>query len=188
MNTKAKLFLLSGIAILIIMIDQYSKYIIRTDPYWQYIDLIPGWLGFHYTLNPGMALGIDLLSTPVVSSISILAALGIITFVLYHLKSSTTGYVALMGLVIGGAFGNIIDRLFLGPIQGHEGLLQGRVVDFIHFYFQVGDTPVFPYIFNVADMAISTAIITLLIFHKRLMPDEVTPPTPSETVLEQKTE
>lgn len=188
MNTKAKLILLSGIALLIIIIDQYSKYIIRTDPYWQYVDLIPGWLGFHYTLNPGMALGIDLLSTPVVSSISIIAALGIIAFVLYHLKSSTTGYVALMGLVIGGAFGNIIDRLFLGPIQGHEGLLQGRVVDFIHFYLQVGDTPVFPYIFNVADMAISTAIVTLLIFHKRLMPDEVTLPTPSETVSEQKTE
>lgn len=188
MNTKAKLMLLSGIALLIVMLDQYTKYIVRTDPYWQYVDLIPGWLGFHYTLNPGMALGIDLLSTPIVSSISILAAMGIIAYVLYNLKSSTTGYVALMGLVIGGAFGNIIDRLFLGPVQGYEGVLQGRVVDFIHFYAQVGDTPVFPYIFNIADMAISTAIITLLIFHKRLMPEELTPQEPKVAVSEQKQE
>jgi len=187
-NTKAKLTLLSGIALLIILLDQYSKYIIRTNPYWQYVDLIPGWLGFHYTLNPGMALGIDLLSTPVVSSISIFAAIGIIVYVLYHLKTSTTGYVVLMGLVIGGAFGNIIDRLFLGPVQGYQGILQGRVVDFIHFYFQFGDTPVFPYIFNIADMAISTAIITLLIFHKRLMPEEATPQDPKETASAQQPE
>jgi len=172
-SIKSKIGLFSLMIGIVIVLDQWSKYIVRTDASWHYVDVIPGWLGFHYTLNPGMAMGIDLLSTPVVSMISITAAFLILGYVLYNLKAATTGYVVLMGLVIGGAFGNIIDRIFLGPVQGHEGMLQGRVVDFIHFYYQIGDTAVFPYIFNVADMAISVSLVTLIIFHKRFMPDAV---------------
>jgi len=159
---------------IVIVLDQWTKYVVRTDASWQYVDVIPGWLGFHYTLNPGMAMGIDLVSTPIVSMISITAAFLILGYVLYNIKAATTGYVVLMGLVIGGAFGNIIDRVFLGSIQGYDGILQGRVVDFIHFYYQIGDTAVFPYIFNVADMAISVSLVTLIIFHKRFLPDDVT--------------
>lgn len=158
---------------IVIVLDQWTKYVVRTDASWQYVDVIPGWLGFHYTLNPGMAMGIDLVSTPIVSMISITAAFLILGYVMYNIKSATTGYVVLMGLVIGGAFGNIIDRIFLGPVQGFEGFLQGHVVDFIHFYYQIGDTAVFPYIFNVADMAISVSLVTLIIFHKRFLPDDV---------------
>jgi signal peptidase II len=169
---RSKIGLFSGMIALVLILDQITKYIVRTNPYWQYVDLIPGWLGFHYTLNPGMALGIDVLTTPMVSMVSITAALLIMGYVIYNIKEATTGYVVLMGLVMGGAFGNITDRIFLGPVQGHEGILQGRVVDFIHFYAQIGDTPIFPYIFNVADMAISVSLITLIIFHKRFMPEE----------------
>jgi signal peptidase II len=169
---RSKIGLFSGMIALVLILDQITKYIVRTNPYWQYVDLIPGWLGFHYTLNPGMALGIDLLTTPMVSMVSITAALLIMGYVIYNMKEATTGYVVLMGLVMGGAFGNITDRIFLGPVQGHEGILQGRVVDFIHFYAQIGNTPIFPYIFNVADMAISVSLITLIIFHKRFMPEE----------------
>jgi signal peptidase II len=158
---------------IVIVLDQWTKYVVRTDTSWQYVDVIPGWLGFHYTLNPGMAMGIDLVSTPIVSMISITAAFLIVGYVMYNIKTATTGYVVLMGLVIGGAFGNIIDRIFLGPVQGFEGFLQGHVVDFIHFYYQIGDTAVFPYIFNVADMAISVSLVTLIIFHKRFLPDDV---------------
>lgn len=169
---RSKIGLFSSMIALVLILDQITKYIIRTNPNWQYTDLIPGWLGFHYTLNPGMALGIDLLTTPMVSMVSITAALLIMGYVIYNIKEATTGYVVLMGLVMGGAFGNITDRIFLGPVQGFEGILQGRVVDFIHFYAQIGDTPIFPYIFNVADMAISVSLITLIIFHKRFMPEE----------------
>jgi len=170
---------------IVVVLDQWTKYIVRTDASWQYVDVIPGWLGLHYTLNPGMAMGIDLVSTPIVSMISITAAFLILGYVLYNIKAATTGYVVLMGLVIGGAFGNIIDRIFLGSIQGYDGILQGRVVDFIHFYYQIGDTAVFPYIFNVADMAISVSLVTLIIFHKRFLPDNVKEPeTDSKTEAE----
>lgn len=173
LTTGKKGALFSAMASVVIILDQFTKYKVRTDPSWQYLDLIPGWLGFHYILNPGMAMGIDVLSTPTVSMISIIAALLILGYVFYTIKTATTGYVVLMGLVIGGAFGNIIDRIFLGNVQGYEGMLQGRVVDFIHFYYRIGDFDVFPYIFNVADMAISVSLVTLIIFHKRFMPEPI---------------
>jgi len=173
LTTGKKIALFFTMAGLVVILDQLTKYKVRTDPSWQYLDLIPGWLGFHYTLNPGMAMGIDVLTTPMVSMISITAAMLILGYVFYTMKTATTGYVILMGLVIGGAFGNIIDRIFLGSIQGFEGILQGRVVDFIHFYYRIGDFDVFPYIFNVADMAISVSLVTLIIFHKRFMPEPI---------------
>lgn len=157
-------------AVLVIGIDQYTKWLIRTTPELHRLDIIDGWLSFYYTQNSGMAMGIDLLSTPVISSISILATIGIISYLIYTLKKSPTGYLIMMGLVVGGALGNIIDRLIMGYIEGYGGLLEGHVVDFIHFNLVVNDWPVFPYIFNVADIAISVSIISLLIFNKKLLP------------------
>ncbi|MEX0594327.1 MAG: signal peptidase II, partial [Balneolaceae bacterium] len=46
----------------------------------------------------------------------------------------------------------------------------GHVIDFIHFNLELWDRPVFPYIFNVADIAITTSIIVMLLFHNRIMP------------------
>lgn len=119
-----------------------------------------------------MALGMDWLSTPVISSIAIVATIGILTYVLLNLSQATYAYLVCMGLILGGALGNIMDRIFMGIIGGYGGVLDGHVVDFIHFNLEIGETPVFPYIFNVADIAISTSIIILLLFHKKIMPVE----------------
>lgn len=119
-----------------------------------------------------MAMGIDLLSTPVISSISILATIGILIYLLYSMEKAGIGYLIFMGLIIGGALGNISDRIFMGIIEGYGGVLHGHVVDFIHFNLEIKGTPVFPYIFNVADIAISVSIVTLLIFSKKLFPHE----------------
>lgn len=119
-----------------------------------------------------MALGMDWLSTPVISSIAIIATIGILFYVLFNLGQATYAYLVCMGLILGGALGNIMDRIFMGIIGGYGGVLDGHVVDFIHFNLEIGDTPVFPYIFNVADVAISTSIIILLLFHKKIMPVE----------------
>lgn len=158
--------------ILVLILDQVSKYLVRTSPDLQRMDLIEGWLAFNFTKNPGMALGMDWLSTPVISSIAILATLGILFYVLFNLGQATYAYLVCMGLILGGALGNIMDRIFMGIIGGYGGVLDGHVVDFIHFNLTIGETPVFPYIFNVADIAISTSIIILLLFHKKIMPVE----------------
>lgn len=168
--------------VIVVIIDQITKYKVRTDPGLHYYEIIEGWLAFNFTKNPGMALGMDWLSTPVISSIAIFATIAIIGYILYNLSSANFGYLLCMGLIVGGAIGNIIDRIFMGIVGGYGGVLDGHVVDFIHFTLRINDWPVFPYIFNVADMAISTSIIVLLIFHKKLMPETVEEVEPAEKV------
>ncbi len=114
-----------------------------------------------------MALGIDVLSTPVISVIAILAVTGILIYIIKNIGKTNTGYLICMGLIVGGAFGNIADRIFMAQLGGYGGILEGHVVDFIYFSLKIGDWTVFPYIFNVADVAISTSIILLLVFNKR---------------------
>ncbi|MFV1882956.1 MAG: signal peptidase II [Balneola sp.] len=170
--TSKKLLALFVPAAIVVAIDQWTKYIIRTTPELHRMDIIEGWLSFYYTQNDGMAMGIDIFSTPVISAISIIATIGILSYLLYTIDKAPIGYLIFMGLVIGGALGNITDRLTMGYIEGYGGLLDGHVVDFIFFNLELFDRTVFPYIFNVADVAISTSIISLLVFNKKLMPHE----------------
>jgi signal peptidase II len=170
--TRAKLLALFTPAVIVIAIDQWTKWIVRTTPELHRYDIIEGWLMFYYTKNDGMALGIDIFDTHIVSLISITATIGIIAYLLYTIKESPISYLLLMSLVIGGAFGNIIDRLTMAYVGGYGGLLDGHVVDFIFFYLKVFDKTLFPYIFNVADIAISVSIFTLLIFNKKFFPNE----------------
>ena len=157
--------------LVVLVIDQITKQWVRTTPDLHHVNLIDGWLAFNFTKNPGMAMGMDWLSTPMISIVAIVATIAIITYILFTLKSANLSYLFCMGLILGGALGNITDRLFMAIIGGYGGVLDGHVVDFIHFNLEVWDTPVFPYIFNVADIAITTSIIAMLLFHKTIMPE-----------------
>lgn len=173
MSVRAKkLSVLFLPALFVLVLDQITKYMIRTNSSLHRLEIIEGWLAFNFTKNPGMALGMDWLSTQTISIIAIIATIGIVVYILYTLNRANFAYLFCMGLIIGGALGNITDRIFMGLIGGYGGVLHGHVVDFIHFTLQIGDRAVFPYIFNVADMAISTSIIILLLFHKKIMPIE----------------
>lgn len=171
--TNQKLAALFVPAVVVLVLDQVTKWLIRTTPELQNKVLIEGWLQFYFTKNPGMALGIDILSTPVISVIAILAVTGILIYTFMHIGAATKGYLICMGLIVGGAFGNITDRIFMALIMDYGGVLEGHVVDFIYFSLQIGDWTVFPYIFNVADIAISCSIILLLIFNKRFFISEL---------------
>jgi signal peptidase II len=173
---KKKLLVLFVPAVIVLILDQITKQMVLRSPSLQRMEIIEGWLAFNFTKNPGMALGMDWLSTPVISVIAITATIGIVVYILFTLNKANYAYLACMGLIVGGALGNISDRIFMGIKGGYGGVLEGHVVDFIHFTLTIGDWAVFPYIFNVADVAISTSIIILLIFHKRIMPvDEPAP-------------
>jgi len=154
-----------------VVLDQWSKYVVRTTPALHRETLIEGWLSFTFIKNPGMAMGIDLLPTPVISVIAVLATIAITGYVWRYLGRSNALYLTCMGLVVGGALGNILDRIFMGLIGGYGGVFDGHVVDFIHFTLEIAGRPVFPYIFNVADVAISVSIILMLLFHKTILPD-----------------
>lgn len=168
-------------AVIVLILDQITKYLVRTNPNLHRHEIIEGWLAFNFTKNPGMALGMDWLSTPVISTVAIIATIGIITYILMNLKQANSAYLICMGLIVGGALGNITDRLFMARIGGYGGVLDGHVVDFIHFTLRIGDWAVFPYIFNVADIAISTSIILILLFHKKILPVDELPAAESET-------
>lgn len=167
---RSKIIAFAVPIVIVVILDQLTKHWVRLSPNLHNWDIIPGWLSLNYTQNPGMALGMRWASTEVISVIAIVATLGILTYVLYNRHQANRGYLFCMGLVLGGAFGNIIDRLVMANIESYGGVLQGHVVDFIHFDLVISGYPVFPYIFNVADIAISTAIIAMILFHKRIMP------------------
>lgn len=177
-----KLFFLFIPALIIWVVDQITKHVVRYSLELHRFDIIEGWLAFNYTQNPGMALGMDWLSTPVISSVAILATIGILAYILKTLNVANLSYLFCMGLILGGALGNITDRLVMGIIEGYGGVLHGHVIDFIHFNLTINNTAVFPYIFNVADLAISTSIIAMLLFHKKIMPVDRDEPDDTENV------
>ena len=177
-------------AAIVVILDQWSKTVVRSSPELHRLTLIDGWLAFNYTTNPGMAMGISFAPTFVISIIAIIATIAIIWYTISVMDQAPKGFVICMGLVIGGALGNIADRLYMAVIKGYGTVLEGAVVDFIHFTWVwpdwvpwVGGNPSFPYIFNVADVAISSAIIIMLVFSKWLLPDDppkAEPAPPSE--------
>lgn len=174
---KRKLLTLFLPVFIVWVLDQLTKHWIRYSMEYHRHDVIEGWLAFNYTQNPGMAMGMDWISTPVISVIAILATIGITIYLLKTLDIAKLPYLFFMGLILGGALGNITDRLVMGLLDGYGGVLEGHVVDFIHFNLTISGYPVFPYIFNVADIAISCSIVAMLIFHKRILPgaDEDSP-------------
>jgi signal peptidase II len=135
------------IAALVVCLDQVAKHwavneLSGRDPievFWT--------LQFNLAFNSGMAFSRASGFGPV---IAVLATL-VIVWLLASLRGGNTRLGALgMGLVIGGAAGNLVDRLFRG-----DAWLRGSVVDFIDFQW-------FP-IFNIADMAINVGAALLVL-------------------------
>jgi signal peptidase II len=139
--------------------------------------LIGDWLKLTFTENPGMAFGITFGPPGMVTMFSIIATLLIILY-LYNVRKGYTPYRASLALILGGAVGNIIDRVFYAKIFSSGALFQGHVVDFIHVNVWRGYIPdavpffggnymaLFP-IWNVADMAIVMGVVGILVFQRK---------------------
>jgi signal peptidase II len=138
---------LYGIAALVYAIDRVTKVLVEANlrerpP----VELIPGVLELRFTTNPGGAFGIfgDLSWLFVLISVVVVGA---IVFASRNLPSTISAVG--LGLVLGGAIGNLTDRLLRGPALG------GQVVDFI-------DLQVWP-VFNLADTGIVIGAALLLL-------------------------
>lgn len=128
---------------------------------------------FGLTLSDLMAsIGWDLTSEVAklwLSLVSILA-LGALLYSLWRFSEHRSPLPWFLAVVIGGALGNVLDRLFYGAIF-HDintytgGLLHGRVVDM--FFIDPAPGLFSAPIFNLADVAISIGVIILLIFQGR---------------------
>src|SRR5699024_12526360 len=110
-----------------------------------------------------MALGMRWMSTQTISIVAIIATLGITGYVLYNIRKLSTGDLFCIGLILGRAMGNVIDRLTMAIISQYGGILEGHVIELIHFNLQTSGFAVFPYIFNFPDVEISVSINIMLI-------------------------
>ena len=125
--------------------------------------------------NPGMAFGIDVGGKLFLTIFSILASIGIF-FYLYKIRGEALVIRIALALILGGAIGNLIDRVFYGIIFGEGSLFYGKVVDFIDVdFFNVNVLGFhlnrFP-VFNLADSSVSVGVVMLLVFHRRFTEPE----------------
>lgn len=134
---------LFGLAIFITLIDQASKWIAsQTLDYGQSVSVIPRF--FHLTLvhNTGGAFGLFAHKTSFFVLFSIVAIVFLLGF--YRSYASQSSWIVWpVGLVLGGAFGNLIDRVRLG-----------YVVDFLDFFVKESHWPAF----NLADSSICVGL------------------------------
>ena len=126
------------LALLVILVDQLTKHWAVNNLTDRDVDLF--WtLRLHLSFNTGMAFSRGQSWGPVIGVLALFVIVGL----LLSLKRQPGRLTDIsIGLIIGGAIGNVIDRLFRSPAW-----LRGGVVDFIDFQW-------FP-IFNVADMGIT---------------------------------
>ena len=136
-----------GVAAIVLVVDQLTKTwavnALADGP----IIIIEDFVQLRLTYNTGAAFSLFARGGPVLGVIVI----GVIVLIFMSLKDAgNVGEAVGFGLVLGGALGNLTDRIFRG-----DGLIDGAVVDFIDFSF-------FP-TFNVADSAVTIGVVVLLI-------------------------
>jgi len=138
---------------LIVAVDQATKAMVRASvPVHDSVTIIPGFLDITHALNSGAAFGIlngaDFPFKTVI--IALIATAALIGVGMYAASLSHHQLVARIGLalIIGGAAGNLIDRV-----------LAGWVVDFVDVYWRTYHF----WAFNVADSAISVGVTMLIL-------------------------
>ena len=176
------------ITALVVLLDQITKVWVKltlgaADPFSRSVPIVGDLFRLTYTENPGMAFGLSVGSKLFLTLFSIVAT-GLIAAYLWSVRRGPYGYRVALALILGGAIGNIIDRVFYGMIWGEcfpgDGYrpFYGCVVDFLHLDLWRGTLPewlplvggnnvaLFP-IGNVADLAIIGGVAAILLFQRR---------------------
>jgi signal peptidase II len=135
-----------AIAVTIVVADQATKAILvaNLDP-GEMVSVVGDFVRFIFTQNSGALFGM-FRDQAILFGLASLGVIGLIVY--YHAQAGRSLYMSIaLGLLLGGAIGNMIDRLRLG-----------YVVDFV----DIGIGSFRWYTFNVADAAISTSLVMLL--------------------------
>ena len=141
------------IAVAIILLDQATKrVIVGTLRLGQGLPIVPGFFDLVLVLNPGAAFSFlatlpDSVRNPFFITISVTAVILILVYRTRHLQQHELASLSL-ALVLGGAIGNLIDRL-----------RYGMVVDFLLVHVYEYHWPAF----NVADAAISVGVTLMVL-------------------------
>jgi signal peptidase II len=144
------------------------------------IDVIENFIKITFVENPGMAFGLDFGGKQFFSIFSVIASIGIFYYI-YRVRSESLLLRFPLALILGGAIGNLIDRVFYGVLYNETPLFFGKVVDFIFLPFVKIDFWIIHLngwpIFNISDMAVTIGVVMLIIFHKKISeakPEELT--------------
>jgi signal peptidase II len=150
---RRRLGALIGVAAAVLAADLASKAaVVALLPGRPHMRLLGGALTLMVTRNPGAAFGIG---GPAVTVAFTAVAAGVAgTIVRYSRRIGSIRWAVALGLLLGGAMGNLTDRLFRFP-----GPLQGWVVDWIRF----GHWPTF----NIADSAIASGTLLVAVLAAR---------------------
>ena len=172
--------ILVGVTIAVVVIlDQISKYVIKSTMYlYESVEFIGDFFKITYIENPGMAFGVQIGNKFWFSFLSIAAVLVVLIY-LIRLPNDKHLFRFALALIMGGAIGNLIDRL-----------LVGRVVDFLDVEFFDISIPAFNFlfinfpgysltrwpVFNIADSAVTCGMILiawLILFQKSSMKEGI---------------
>jgi signal peptidase II len=122
-------------------------------------------LNITFIENPGIAFGLyfgDLFKLILTSAT--LVASAILAYYLYYVRERSTAYKVSVALILGGAIGNLIDRMFYGVLYNYAPLFYGSVVDFIEVSFfnvYIFNRVIGNYVFNFADASVASGILLL---------------------------
>lgn len=149
-NVAARYSILLGFGVTVFVLDQLLKaLVVRSLQHGSTIDLLGGLVRLDFTRNSGAAFGMFQSAGILFAVVAVLVSVGILVFYRRIASSATVVRVAL-GLILGGAMGNLVDRVRLG-----------YVVDFVDLRWW--------YVFNLADSAIVIGV-ALLLFHSSFEP------------------
>ena len=132
------------VSFILVLTDQLSKFVVRkTMLLYESIPVIPDFFHLTYVTNDGMAFGINFpFGIYIFSTISIIFTIFLFWY-LWTIKDQGIIIRIGVGLIIAGAIGNLIDRVFLG-----------EVVDFLDF--MIGNYHW--YVFNLADSYVTVGM------------------------------
>ncbi len=140
----ARFGVLVGCALIVLAMDQVLKsLVVRSLQHGRVIDLLGGLVRLDFTRNSGAAFGMFQSGGLVFAAVAVVVSLGILVFAHRIAESALVLRIAL-GLILGGALGNLLDRLRLG-----------YVVDYVDVRWW--------YVFNLADSAIVVGVVLLLL-------------------------
>ena len=137
---------LGATAALTLILDQFTKALVRSSLVLnEAFPLIPGLFDIARVENTGAAFGMLPGRRPLFITVSLLMLLSVAVY-WWRARPKAWPVVIALGLVVGGAIGNLIDRAFIG-----------RVTDFLAFSF-------FSPVFNLADSAIFVGVFVLVVW------------------------
>ena len=171
------------ISCLVLIVDQTSKLLIKGLEIHsiglnfkglfpgQRIPVIGNFFNITFVENPGIAFGLDFGDTfKLLVSIFTLVACVLLVYFLFKNRKKGLNLRISLALILGGALGNLFDRLFYGLIYGYAPMFYGKVVDFFDirmfniylFHHMLGN-----YVFNFADFSVTVGVILLFYTYNR---------------------